>query len=107
MGDAAATSAAASTASPAAAEAKRKADLLTEVGEVLTKHLGTDKAARGPAIRDAFGCSGREIPDLPVEQIAVGLATLKKTLEGLAAMRAALPQEPVREREPGEDDDAP
>ncbi len=64
-----------------------KAGLLLGVVEVLKKHLGSDQTAAGAAVRDAFGCSWKELQGLPAEQIAVGLGTLRKTLEGLAGYR--------------------
>lgn len=89
------------------------ADLL-DLNELLLKHLGDDRTARGAAIREAFGTHGTAAVKLPREQFLVGFAALKKTLEGLAAMRGAMRepapagqaerQEAPREREPGEDD---
>jgi len=94
------------SAAPAADHAPQggKAGLLLEVVEVLREHLGTDQTAAGAAVQEAFGCTWKKLQSLPADQLAVGLDALTKNLEGLAAMRSALPREPAREREPGEDD---
>lgn len=82
--------------------------LLLQLNELLTVHLGTDQAARSAAIEEAFGAPRAKVAKMSADQLTVGLAALKKTLEGLAAMRGAL-REPAPaghtneqpEREPG------
>jgi phage recombination protein Bet len=83
-------------------------DSLVEVARETLKAHGLAGEAREGALQAAFGeSSWLKVCKLPADQLAIGLAALTKNLEGLAAMRAALPQDPVRGREPGEDDDAP
>lgn len=72
--------------------------LLLRLNELLTEHLGRDADARAAAVVDAFGADRRVVSKMPADQLEIGLATLQKNLEGLAALRA----EAQREREPGE-----
>lgn len=95
---------------PAAAPSQAPQDrdsLVAAVRETLKAHeLTREGEAREGALQAAFGeSSWLKVCKLPADQLAIGLDALTKNLEGMAAMRAALPQEPAREREPGEDDD--
>lgn len=80
----------------ASAEASK---LLLDLNEILTVHLGTDKATREAAIFESFGADRKAVAKMQPTELAVGLATLKANLEGLAAMRQG-----AAEREPGDDD---
>jgi energy-coupling factor transporter ATP-binding protein EcfA2 len=72
--------------------------LLLGLNELLTVHLGTDKAAREAAILESFGADRKVVAKMQPPELAVGLAALRANLEGLAVMRQG-----AAEREPGED----
>lgn len=92
-----------SVAHPTAASGDTAAHL-KEIGELLDKHVGKeakDKDRRELALESAFGTKDRRVvAKLPADQLQVGLAALRKSLEGLAAMKEEHP-----EREPGSDDE--
>lgn len=75
-----------------------EAALVDEIKGVLRVHnLASSRAAAEPLMM-AFGQTWAGVTKLPADQLRAGLATLKKNLDGLAAMKAEMP-----EREPGED----
>lgn len=85
----------AQAAKAATAPAATESPLVAQIKEVLRKHgLGTPKLAAEPLLA-AFGKTWAEMTKLPADQLAIGLATLTKNLDGLAAMKA--------DRLPGED----
>jgi hypothetical protein len=78
------------------AEIVRRKGVLDDIGALLTKHCGSDKAKRGDALQSAFGTPDRvAVSKMETGALEVGLDTLRRQLDGLAAMAA--------EREPGED----
>lgn len=93
---------------PAAQGAPSSADqrqaLLAQVTKLLKTHCKS-KEQRAGAVEAAFGMGEVQASRLPLDELQVGLTALRHQLEGLAAMAAGLPLEPVREREPGEDAD--
>lgn len=77
--------------------------ILDEVAVLLGKYCSTKEQRQG-ALEAAFGTFTKAgLSTLPLDQLAIGRATLGKQLEGLAAMAAALPFTDPAEREPGED----
>lgn len=71
------------------------AALVAEVKAALKAHgFEGSKAAAEPVLL-AFGMTWAEMTKLPTEQLAVGLAALRKNLDGLAALKS--------ERQPGDD----
>lgn len=78
-------------------------ELIEQTRQVLRAHGLMEKgreAERAQAIENAFGCPWLVLcKQMGAPELAAGLAALKTTLEGLAALRA----EAQRERQPGED----
>lgn len=68
--------------------------LMTEIREVLRRHKLGSKTAAGPVLL-AFGCDWAGVCKMDADGLRVGLAALKKNLDGVAALAS---------REPGEDD---
>jgi hypothetical protein len=82
--------------SPAAPEALGEAaPIMTKIREVLRRHKLGSKTAAGPVLL-AFGCDWAGVCRMDAEGLRVGLAALKKNLDGVAEL--------ARERQPGEDD---
>lgn len=87
----------ASQATPLPADAPEVV-LVKEISAYLKSHgIEGSKAAAEP-LQMAFGQTWAAVTRLPADQLRVGLAALRKNLDGLAAMRAQAP-----EREPGEE----
>jgi hypothetical protein len=78
---------------PPQAQTDEAAALVAEVKAVLKAHgFEGSKAAAEPVLL-AFGKTWVEMTRLPADQLAIGLAALRKNLEGLAALKS--------ERQPG------
>jgi len=79
---------------PATGQPEAKKGILDEIGGLLTRHLGEDRAARGQALELAFGTPDRvAVSKQSAEELAAGLTVLRNNLEAGERMR-----------EPGEDD---
>lgn len=76
-------------------EVGQAAPIMTEIREVLRRHKLGSKSAAGPVLL-AFGCDWTGVCKMEADGLRVGLAALKKNLDGVAEL--------TRERQPGEEE---